>query len=107
MMGPPQHGSVLAGHCDMIRRVRPRWGGSLRGQIPIRAKKGVSCAGTDRTRRSAAKRTSIDKWAFGVTLTVVGVGGTFLTLAILIWSIQLLKKLMPLPAEDGDKSTQS
>jgi Na+-transporting methylmalonyl-CoA/oxaloacetate decarboxylase gamma subunit len=49
----------------------------------------------------------MDKWAFGLTITVVGVGGTFLTLSILIWSIQLLKKLMPLPAQDGDKSTQS
>ena len=28
-------------------------------------------------------------------MMVVGVGGTFLTLAILIWSIQLLKKLFP------------
>jgi len=30
-----------------------------------------------------------------------------LTLAILIWSIQLLKKIFPLSAEDGDKSKQS
>ena len=49
----------------------------------------------------------MDKWAFGVTMMVVGVGGTFLTLAILIWSIQLLKKIFPLSAEDGDKSKQS
>ncbi len=49
----------------------------------------------------------MDKWAFGVTMMVVGVGGTFLTLAILIWSIQLLKRLMPLPAEDGGKSKQA
>jgi len=48
----------------------------------------------------------MDRWTFGVTMTVVGVGGTFLTLAILIWSIQLLKILMPLPAEDSDKSKQ-
>ncbi len=49
----------------------------------------------------------MDKWAFGLTVTVVGVGGTFLTLAILIWSIQLLKKLMPLPAGDSDKGRQA
>jgi len=49
----------------------------------------------------------MDKWAFGITMMVVGVGGTFLTLAILIGSIQLLKKLFPLPAEGSDKSKQS
>jgi Na+-transporting methylmalonyl-CoA/oxaloacetate decarboxylase gamma subunit len=49
----------------------------------------------------------MDKWAFGITMMVVGVGGTFLTLAILIWSIQLLKKIFPLSAADGDKSKQS
>ena len=49
----------------------------------------------------------MDKWAFGITMMVVGVGGTFLTLAILIGSIQLLKIIFPLPAEDSDKSKQS
>ncbi len=49
----------------------------------------------------------MDKWAFGITMMVVGIGGTFLTLAIIIWSIQLLKKLFPLSAEDADKSKQS
>ncbi len=49
----------------------------------------------------------MDKWAFGMTMMVVGVGGTFLTLAILIWSIQILKKVFPLTAEDGGKSQKS
>ncbi len=49
----------------------------------------------------------MDKLAFGVTMMVIGIGGTFFTLAILIWSIQLLKKLFPLTAEDGGKSKQS
>jgi len=49
----------------------------------------------------------MDKWAFGVTMMVVGIGGTFLTLAILIWSIQLMKKLFPLSAEDSGKSKKS
>ena len=49
----------------------------------------------------------MDKWAFGITMMVVGVGGTFLTLAIIIWSIRLLKMLFPLPAEGSDKSKQS
>jgi hypothetical protein len=49
----------------------------------------------------------MDKWAFGMTMLVVGVGGTFLTLAFLIWSIQLLKLLFPLSAEERGKSQQS
>jgi Na+-transporting methylmalonyl-CoA/oxaloacetate decarboxylase gamma subunit len=49
----------------------------------------------------------MDKWAFGITMMVVGVGGTFLTLAILIWSIQLMKIIFPLPAEDSDAKKQS
>ena len=43
--------------------------------------------------------TSMDKWAFGFTMMVIGVGGTFLTLAILIWTVQILKKIFPLSAE--------
>jgi hypothetical protein len=49
----------------------------------------------------------MDKWAFGMTMLVVGVGGTFLTLAFLIWSIQLLKLLFPLSAEESGKGKQS
>lgn len=49
----------------------------------------------------------MDNWTFGLTLLVVGVGGTFLTLAILIWSVQLLKKLFPLSAEGDAKSRQA
>ena len=49
----------------------------------------------------------MDKWAFGMTMMVVGIGGTFLTLAILIWSIQIMKKLFPLTAEDGGTSQKS
>ena len=49
----------------------------------------------------------MDKWAFGITMMIVGIGGTFLTLAILIWSIQILKMIFPLSAEDGGKSQQS
>lgn len=44
----------------------------------------------------------MDKLAFGLTMMIVGIGGTFLTLGILIWSIELLKKLFPLePAQAG------
>lgn len=40
----------------------------------------------------------MDNLSFGFTMMIVGVGGTFLTLAILIFSIQILKKIFPLPA---------
>jgi Na+-transporting methylmalonyl-CoA/oxaloacetate decarboxylase gamma subunit len=38
----------------------------------------------------------MDKWSFGITMTVVGVGGTFLTLWVLSLVVDLLKKLFPL-----------
>lgn len=43
----------------------------------------------------------MDKWTFGLTLTVVGVGGTFLTLWILSLVMTLLKKALPISADDG------
>ena len=48
----------------------------------------------------------MDKWAFGFTMMVIGIGGTFLTLTILIWSIYLLKWIFPLSAEGKDKAQQ-
>jgi Na+-transporting methylmalonyl-CoA/oxaloacetate decarboxylase gamma subunit len=47
------------------------------------------------------RRENMDKWSFGLTLMIVGVGGTFVTLAILIAAIEALKKLFPLRAEGG------
>ena len=47
------------------------------------------------------------KWEFGFSMMVVGVGGTFLTLSILIFTIELLKKIFPLSAETGGDSKQS
>ena len=38
----------------------------------------------------------MDKWTFGLTLTIVGVGGTFLTLWVMSLVIDLLKKIFPL-----------
>ena len=43
----------------------------------------------------------MDKWAFGFTMMIVGVGGTFLTLGILILTINILKKIFPV-SPDGD-----
>jgi len=37
----------------------------------------------------------MDKWTFGMTLTLVGVTGTFITLWILSLVIVALKKLFP------------
>jgi hypothetical protein len=37
---------------------------------------------------------------------IVGIGGTFVTLTILIWSIYLLKKIFPLSAERGGEGKQ-
>lgn len=44
----------------------------------------------------------MDKWAFGMTMTIVGVGGTFLTLWVLSLVIDLLKKVFPLKDEKSE-----
>jgi len=44
----------------------------------------------------------MEKWAFGLTMTVVGVGGTFLTLWVLSLVIDLLKKVFPLKGEKAE-----
>lgn len=49
----------------------------------------------------------MDKWAFGITMTIVGVGGTFLTLWILSLVIGLLKRLFPLSSESGGAEKKS
>jgi Na+-transporting methylmalonyl-CoA/oxaloacetate decarboxylase gamma subunit len=49
----------------------------------------------------------MDKWQFGMTMMVVGVGGTFLTLAIIIAAIELLKRLLPSTATDNREGRQS
>jgi hypothetical protein len=47
----------------------------------------------------------MDKWSFGITMMVVGIGGTFITMAILIGSIQLLKKIFPVEANGDAKKS--
>ncbi len=46
----------------------------------------------------------MDKWAFGLTMTIVGVGGTFLTLWLLSLVIDLLKKVFPLQEQKQEKA---
>ena len=38
----------------------------------------------------------MDKWSFGLTMMIVGIGGTFLTLGVLTVVMHLLKKAFPL-----------
>jgi len=48
-----------------------------------------------------------EKWAFGLTLMVIGMGGTFLTLWILSLVMDLLKKVFPLPDSAGGAEKKS
>jgi Na+-transporting methylmalonyl-CoA/oxaloacetate decarboxylase gamma subunit len=45
----------------------------------------------------------MDKWTFGLTLMIVGMGGTFLTVWVLSLVIILLKKIYPLASESKEK----
>ena len=45
----------------------------------------------------------MDKWSFGLTMMVVGVGGTFLTLWLLGLCVDLLKRVFPLEQKEPDK----
>ena len=48
----------------------------------------------------------MDNWSFGLTMMIVGVGGTFLTLWVLGLVVDLLKKLFPLePHKEPEKKT--
>lgn len=42
----------------------------------------------------------MDKWTFGITVTIVGIAGTFLTLWLLSLVMSLLKKAFPLSEEE-------
>jgi hypothetical protein len=42
----------------------------------------------------------MDKMSFGITMTVVGIGGTFITLGIIILLTNLFKKIFPVSAEN-------
>jgi Oxaloacetate decarboxylase, gamma chain len=46
----------------------------------------------------------MDKWAFGLTVTVVGITGTFLTLWLISLVIDLLKKAFPLQEPQEKKA---
>ncbi len=42
----------------------------------------------------------MDKWTFGLTMLVVGMGGTVLTLVVFSLIMSLLKKVFPYKAEE-------
>ena len=46
----------------------------------------------------------MDNWTFGVTMIVVGMGGTLLTLWILSLLMSVLKKFFPYKKEEEGKS---
>ena len=46
----------------------------------------------------------MDNSAFGLTMTIVGVGGTFITLWVISLVIDLLKKLFPLQEQKQEKA---
>ena len=43
----------------------------------------------------------MDNWTFGITMIIVGMGGTLLTLWILSLLMSLMKKLFPYIKEEG------
>jgi Na+-transporting methylmalonyl-CoA/oxaloacetate decarboxylase gamma subunit len=43
----------------------------------------------------------MDNWTFGITMLVVGMGGTLLTLWILSLLMSLLKKIFPYKKEEN------
>ena len=45
----------------------------------------------------------MDNWTFGITMIIVGMGGTLLTLWILSLLMGVLKKVFPYTKEEGAK----
>lgn len=43
----------------------------------------------------------MDNWTFGMTMMLVGLGGTFLTMGLLILLMKVLKKVFPLGDNAG------
>jgi hypothetical protein len=44
----------------------------------------------------------MDNWTFGITMLIIGMGGTLLTLWILSLFMTILKKIFPYKAEEGN-----
>jgi len=46
-------------------------------------------------------------WNFGITMTLLGMGGTFLTLCVIILFIGILKRIFPMPESPGSGASQA
>ena len=49
----------------------------------------------------------MDKWTFGLTMMIVGIGGTFITLGVLTAVMSLLKKAFPLREKEEGAEKKS
>jgi hypothetical protein len=50
--------------------------------------------------------TSMDKMMYGLVITLVGMGGTLLSLCFIIVAVQLLKRLLPYREADEPKAKE-
>jgi hypothetical protein len=49
-----------------------------------------------------SREVAMDNWTFGITMLVVGMGGTLVALGILALMMGLLKKIFPLKEESSN-----
>jgi hypothetical protein len=69
-----------------------------------RADRSRSAKAGHQRRLTAGEKAVVDNWSFGVTMIVVGMGGTLATLALLSLLMVLLKRVFPY-REEHDNST--
>jgi hypothetical protein len=50
--------------------------------------------------RSFRRKGKMDNWTFGITMVVVGMGGTLLTLWILSLLMSFMKRIFPIAKEE-------
>jgi Na+-transporting methylmalonyl-CoA/oxaloacetate decarboxylase gamma subunit len=48
----------------------------------------------------------MDKFAYGLIITIVGMGGTLFSLMVLIWAIQIMKRFFPYREEEEQKGKE-
>jgi hypothetical protein len=69
--------------------------------IGFRRTKGTdSLDGKHTLTRTGSGGTAMDKWSFGLTMLVVGMGGTIVTLILFSLLMGLLKKIFPYRKEE-------
>ena len=60
--------------------------------------------GSDKSHQLLRKETEMDKWSFGLTMTVIGTVGTFLTLGVVIVVTKILKRLYPVASKSESEN---